>query len=115
MSMVLEGTLLFLFGFGTGAFMLGFALGKALNAVALAASVIALINTGDAILGAVSEPLAGKVLDVFWEGKQVHGVHYFSVHDYHLALLMLPAYLLVAVGFLGCLRKSACSYSGSTL
>jgi MFS family permease len=115
MSMVLEGTLLFLFGFGTGAFMLGFALGKALNAVALAASVIALINTGDAILGAVSEPLAGTVLEVVWEGKQVHGVHYFSVHDYHLALLMLPAYLLVAVGFLGCLRKSACSYSGSTL
>ncbi len=104
-SVWLEGFLLFLFGFGTGAFMLGFAMGKEMNAVGLAASVIALINTGDAVFGAFSEPLAGKVLDLFWDGKVVNGVHYFSLHDYHLALLMLPAYLLLAIVFLSFLKR----------
>jgi hypothetical protein len=102
---VLEAVLLFLFGFGTGAFMLGFVMGKELNSLALAASVVALVNTGDAVFGAVSEPLAGKILDSVWSGKVVNGLHYFSVHDYHLALLMLPAYLLFAAAFLLPLRN----------
>lgn len=88
---------LFLFGFGTGAFMLGFALGKDINKIALTATVIALINTGDAIFGAVSEPLVGKFLDMGWAGQIVKDVHYFSLHDYHRAFLLLPAYLLIAL------------------
>jgi len=87
---------LFLFGFGTGSFMLGFVIGKDINKIALAATVIALINTGDAIFGAVSEPLVGKFLDRGWAGQIVKGVHYFSIHDYHQAFLILPIYLLVA-------------------
>ncbi len=98
-------TLLFLFGFGTGAFMLGFALGKEMNSVALAATVIALINTGDALFGAFSEPLVGKFLDTFWQGKIVNGVHVFGSHDFHVALSSLPIYLFLATVFLFSLRK----------
>lgn len=87
---------LFLFGFCTGAFMLGFAVGREINRVALAGTVIALINTGDAIFGAYTEPLIGKFLDLGWTGKIVHGVHYFTVQNYHHAFLLLPCYLLVA-------------------
>ena len=105
LSLSLEGTLLFLFGFGTGAFMIGFTIGKELNSVVLAASVIGLINTGDALFGAFSEPLAGKLLDVFWHGKMVAGSPVFSLHDYHLSLLMLPAYLVLALVMLLFLRK----------
>lgn len=88
--------LLFLFGFGTGSFMLGFAVGKEINSVSLAATVIALINTGDAIFGAYTEPLIGKFLDMEWTGITVHGAHYFRVYDYQRAFLLLPLYLLVA-------------------
>lgn len=95
----LEGLFLFLFGFGTGAFMLGFALGKEMNALGLGACVVALINTGDALFGAVSEPLAGKILDLVSTTSST-GNAIFSVHDYHLALAMLPIYLLVASVFL---------------
>ena len=77
--------------------MLGFVIGKEINKIALAATVIALINTGDAIFGAISEPLIGKFLDRGWAGQIVKGVHYFSVHDYHQAFLLLPVYLLIAV------------------
>lgn len=104
------GLLLFLFGFGTGAFMLGFAVGRELNSVLLAATVVGLINTGDAVFGAFSEPLVGKLLDVFWNGKVVKGVDYFNLHDFHLALAVLPLYLLAALFFLfglrGCFKKN---------
>lgn len=100
LPLVLVAIALFSFGFGTGAFMLGFTIGKEQNSLALSASVIALINTGDGILGAVTEPMTGKLLDYFWNGKIVHGVHYFSTHDYRIALSLLPLYLFAALVFL---------------
>lgn len=96
--------LLFLFGLGTGAFMLGFAMGRELNNLALMATVVSLINTGDAIFGAFSEPLVGKLLDVFWSGKTLNGIEVFSLMDFHLSLAILPLYLLLALFFLLCLK-----------
>lgn len=96
MPVWLLGTLLFIFGFFLGAFMLVFAIGKELNKPALTGTVIAMINMSDAILDAITEPGIGKLLDLNWDGKIVNGVHYFSLSTYHLALSVLPAYLLVA-------------------
>ncbi len=92
----LVSVLLFTFGFSLGAFMLSFTIGKELNPVFLTATVIAMINTSDAVLDAVTEPAIGKLLDFTWSGKIVNGVHYFSLHDYKLALSVLPVYLAVA-------------------
>lgn len=88
---------LFFFGFGTGAFMLGFAIGKEINKLALAATVIAVINTGDAIFGAFTEPLIGKLLDVGWKGKIIDNTHYFGISDFHIAFLLLPCYLIISI------------------
>lgn len=89
------GALLFLFGFGLGSFMLVFAIGKEINSLALTATVIAMINTSDAVLDALTEPLIGKLLDMGWDGKVVHGVHQFSLHSYHVAFAVLPLYLVM--------------------
>ncbi len=88
--------LLFVFGFFLGAFMLIFAIGKELNKPALTGTVIAMINMSDAILDAITEPGIGKLLDLNWNGKIVNGVHYFSLNTYHMALCVLPLYLLAA-------------------
>ncbi len=88
--------LLFIFGFALGAFMLSFTIGKELNKLALTATVIAMINTSDAVLDAITEPGIGKLLDFTWNGKIVNGVHYFSLQDYKLALGVLPLYLAIA-------------------
>lgn len=100
------GLLLFLFGFGTSCFMLGFVVGKEINSLMLAATVIAVINTSDALWGAISEPLIGKLLDLGWGGTQKHQVHIFSIADYHHALVILPCYLLVALLLLFFIRDS---------
>jgi MFS family permease len=93
----LLASLLFLFGLGTGTFMLGFAIGKEINKAVLSATVVALINTGDAIFGAFTEPMIGKFLDLSWHKTIVNGVHQFSIQAYHWAFLVIPIYLVIAL------------------
>jgi len=102
----LLGALLFIFGFSTGAFMLGFALGRELNKITVAATIIALINTGDIIFSALTQPLIGKLLDGHWHGKLISGVHYFSSIEYRHALSILPIYLLFSLILLFFIRES---------
>ena len=101
-----EGVSLFLFGFGTGAFMLVFVIGKDINPPMLTATIIAFINTGEAIIGTFTEPLLGKLLDIFGHGKMRDGIVYFTSKDYHLALILLPFYLLLALVFLLLSRRA---------
>ena len=100
--------LLFIFGFCTGAFMLGFAVGREINPIAMAATVIALVNTGDAIFGGFTEPLVGKLLDMQWHGVMRHGVPYFDVTAYHNAFLLLPIYLAIAAGLVFFVKETYC-------
>ncbi len=88
--------LLFLFGLGIGAFMLCFALGKELNSLVVTATVVALINSGDAIFGSFTEPLIGRFLDMGAHGMSNTGVLTFNTHDFRMALSLLIAYLALA-------------------
>ncbi len=92
----LVGSMLFLFGFALGAFVLVFTIGKEMNKAYLTATVIAMLNASDAVLDAITEPAIGKLLDLNWDGKIVNGVHYFSLYSYRYALTILPIYLFVA-------------------
>jgi len=96
---------MFGFGFGTGAFMLGFAYARSHYSLACAATVVALVNTGDAVLGALTEPSVGKLLDCFNGGVKIKGVSVFSLSDYHIALCMLPVELVMAMVVLFYLKK----------
>ncbi len=101
----LFGVMLFIFGLGMGSYMACFALAKELNKVGLAGTIVALINTGDALFGSFTEPTIGKILDIFWQGKIVNGIHSFSVHDFQFALSLLPIYLIAALGCLVILSR----------
>jgi MFS family permease len=86
---------LFAIGFGTSAFMLGFTEGKDRNPLYLAATVIATINTGDALFGAISQPLVGQVLD-WLRRHHHHSASAFSAKDFQVAFLLLLAFILLA-------------------
>lgn len=94
--MWLLSVLLFVFGFGLGSFVLVFTIGKEINLPALTATVIAMINTSDAVLDSITEPGIGKLLDLQWHGKIIDGIHYFSLQSYHVAMSVLPLYLILA-------------------
>ncbi|MDR3490822.1 MAG: MFS transporter [Gammaproteobacteria bacterium] len=91
------GCVLFVFGFGTGAFMSCFALGKEMNGFRLTATIVSLINTGDALLGSFTEPLVGKILDYTWTGQMVNGLHHFTEGNFRCAFSILPLYMLGAL------------------
>lgn len=93
--------LLFLFGFGVSVFMLCFAVGKEANALAVAATVVSMINLGDPIFGSFTEPMIGKILDWGWTEQMLNGARVYSSMDFRIALSLLPLYLMLA---LGCLR-----------
>ncbi len=104
-SFTVLALLLFFFGVGTSSFMLGFVVGKEINPLFLAATVVAVINTSDALWGAISEPLIGKFLDLGWTGQIQDQVRQFSINDYHHALIILPGYLLIAFMLLFFIRE----------
>lgn len=106
MPILLLGFFLFLFGLGTSSFMLGFVVGKEINALALAATVIAVINASDALWGAISEPLIGKFLDLGWDGTMENGARIFSTHNFKHALVLLPLYLATALFLLVFIRET---------
>ncbi len=95
LSLSALAALLFVFGFGLGAFMLVFAIGKEINPLALTATIAAMINTSDAVLDALTEPFIGKLLDLNWDGKVINGMHVFSLSSYRMALSILPIYLIL--------------------
>jgi sugar phosphate permease len=93
----LLGMVLFCFGCAAGAFMLGFTLGTEINSLTLAATVVALINTGDSVFESFTEPLLGKLLDLTWNGEIVDGVRYFTVQHYQCAFIPLPIYFALGL------------------
>ncbi|MCP3679835.1 MAG: MFS transporter [Gammaproteobacteria bacterium] len=104
---MLAGTLL-LFGFFSGFFFVSFAYMREINDGRLSGTSISFINMFNAMCGAFSEPLIGKLLDSGW-GQQMHnGIRYFSIHDYHNALLVLPMTLLIALLLQGFIKESFC-------
>ncbi len=96
LSPITIGLLLFLFGFGIGAFMLGFVVAKEINPIVMAATVIALVNTGDAIFEMFTEPMIGYFLDLTHRSESLIKTHQFSVSGFHYAFAILPVYLVLS-------------------
>lgn len=101
--------LLLAFGLGASCFFLCFSMIREIHYLIFAATVMAFMNTFDSLCEAISEPLVGKLLDISWDGTlTADGIRSFSVTDYHLALLALPIYLLVAIGVLHYIKETYC-------
>jgi MFS family permease len=98
--------LLFFFGFAISSFLLCFTMIREISSAALAATAIGFMNAFDALFGAVSDPLTGKFLDLGWDGKMVDGARVFSVTDYKLAFITLPAYLIISLLLLFCIKET---------
>ena len=94
---ILAGLLLFAFGFSISSFLLCFTMIREINLPMLAATAIGFMNAFDALLGALSDPLAGKILDMQWDGLLVNGAMVFSAEVYRTAFLIIPLYLVISL------------------
>lgn len=110
------GTLLFLFGFSLSSFLLCFTLIREINIPILAATAVGFMNAFDALFGAFSDPMTGKLLDLFWDGQLLNGARIFSTQAYKIAFLTLPIYLIISLVCLLKIKETHCKqYSPSTL
>lgn len=96
------------FGFFISSFLLCFTMIREINAPAVAATAIGFMNAFDALLGALSDPLTGKFLDLGWDGSLVESARIFSVVTYKYALTTVPVYLLIATVLLFFIKETHC-------
>jgi predicted MFS family arabinose efflux permease len=92
----LLATELFLAGFTTGGFLLGFSIVKEYNPIFLAGTVIAFANTGDPVVGAWTDPIIGWILDNHWNHTLFNGAPIYSPHAYHMSMIVLMSNLVLA-------------------
>ncbi len=103
--------LLFLFGFAISSFLLCFTMIREINLAFLAATAMGFMNAFDALLGAFSDPLTGKILDLRWDGKLMEGARVFSVAAYKIAFLTIPIYLVIALLCMFLIKETYCKPS----
>lgn len=106
MSMIL--ILLTCFGFGASGFFTSFAMIRELFPVVLVATVLGIMNTFDSVCEALYEPFVGALLDLTWNGGIENGIHQFTLGGYHLALIVLPLSLLLALLTLIFIKETYC-------
>lgn len=96
------------FGLGASGFFTSFAMIRELFPVALVATVLGIMNTFDSVCEALFEPFVGALLDLTWSGELIHEIHQFSLAGYHLALLVLPLSLILALIMLIFIQETHC-------
>ncbi len=111
MSYSLLSFLLFFFGFSISSFLLCFTMIREIHLPILAATAIGFMNAFDALFGAFSDPLTGKLLDCMWTGELLNGARVFSVSAYKAAFLTLPVYLFISLLLLIPIKETSCKQS----
>lgn len=100
--------LMFTFGFFISFFLICFSIIREVNGLLLAATAIGFMNSFDALIGGVSDPLLGYLLDLGWGNKTKHGVMTYSLQDYHFAMSLLPLFLLASLILLFFTKETHC-------
>lgn len=105
---ILSYILLFLLGGFISSFMLSFTMIRESNLLIYVATAIGFMNTFNAIMGAISDPLIGALLDVRWQGAMIDGARVFPLSAYRFALSALPIYLIVGLTLLFFIKETDC-------
>lgn len=107
-STLITSLLLTLFGFFTSFFFVSFTYMKEINPPHVSGTAIGLINMFNAIFGAITIPLVGKLLDISHHRLIALHPGAFSTQDYQHSLFVLPAILLIALIIQCFIRETHC-------
>jgi MFS family permease len=94
------GTLAFLFfmlGFVTSAQVISYPFVAEHNKGSITATAVSIVSMITICGGAVFQPLFAYLIGLHWNHQYVHGVAFYTAHDYSRALLILPAVFVVSL------------------
>jgi len=111
---IVIGISLFLSGLFLSTFLLSFSLIHEINIPMMTATAVGIMNTLNAFFGAVTDPLIGFFLDLFWDQRVENGVRIFSSQNYTLSLTILPFYLIICLGLLFFIKETFCKQTFQT-
>ncbi|MDP3705764.1 MAG: MFS transporter [Legionellaceae bacterium] len=89
--------LMFLYGLFSSVEIIVFVMAKENSGALLSGTVFAAVNMIVTLGGVIFQPLVGTLLDTFGEGRTAEGIHVYSVHDYQLALSVIPISLVLMI------------------
>lgn len=96
----------FLLGFSASAFLLSFPMIYEINPFSVSITALAFMNAGNALLGALADPLVGLFIDINYPG-----VDLFFAQHFENSLFRLPFYLIVSVLLLFFVKETNCKHS----
>ncbi|WP_133131007.1 MFS transporter [Legionella yabuuchiae] len=97
LSYVSLNALMFLYGLFSSTEIIAFIMAKENSGAKLTGTVFAATNMIVTLGGVIFQPLVGKLLDTFGDGKMINGEHIYTVIDYQVALSILPLSLLMVM------------------
>ncbi len=96
----------FLYGFSNVGVSTCYAIAAELTPNHYAGTALGFTNMASILLGALFQPIVGRLLDLHWDGKLVDGVRYYSATDLQTAMISLPICLVLCLLLCIFLRES---------
>ncbi len=88
---------LFLFGFAASSQSVTFGVVQDNNPLSVAGTAVGFNNMAVILGGVLFQPLVGFVLNARWDGTIINGLHFYSLADYRMALILLPLCSLIGI------------------
>jgi sugar phosphate permease len=89
--------LVLFYGIFTATEIIVFAMAREISGVKISGTVFAVTNMIVTLIGAILQPLVGWILDIFGHRVWAQDHYIYQIHDYRLALSLLPISLVFVV------------------
>ena len=97
LSVSITFTLLFLYGMSNVGVATSYAVACESNPRSIAGTSMSFANMASVIVGALFQPIIGKLLDYNWTGQMQNGAHLYSAYSYKMAMIALPACFVISL------------------
>lgn len=87
----------FLYGFSNVGVSTCYAVAAELTPNRYAGTALGFTNMASILLGALFQPIVGRLLDLHWDGTLVNGTRFYSATDLQTAMLSLPVCLVLCL------------------
>ncbi|OGT48208.1 MAG: hypothetical protein A3E82_07455 [Gammaproteobacteria bacterium RIFCSPHIGHO2_12_FULL_38_11] len=101
---------LFGYGFFNAAIVVSYSMASEINARRFTGIALGIANMASVLIGALMIPIVGFILDLFWNGKIIDGIHFFSPHIYKMTFIAFPIILIAAFIITFFQKDTRCQY-----